>query len=123
MGVQAYIESLIVTSKLDKSTTQQKCVTQNVVALQSPAEKSPIRTHLDSKTSAPVQEEAAHLETTAAWYLKEVQRNKEEARGVPYSGVKKRRNEEIKEGLLIVHAAHTGPEDCRPNKDLGLCFM
>ena len=52
-----------------------------------------------------------------------VQRNKEEARGVPYSGVKKRRNAEIKEGLLIVHAAHTGPEDCSPNKDFGLCFM
>lgn len=69
MGAQAYIESQAVTTKFDKST--KKCVTQNVVTLQSPAEKSPIRTHLDSKMSAPGQEEAAHLETTAAWYLKE----------------------------------------------------
>lgn len=70
MGARAYTESQVVTSKCAKSTTQQKRVPQNVVTLQSPTERSPIRTHLDSKASAPVQEGAAHLETTAAWYLK-----------------------------------------------------
>lgn len=70
MGAPAYNVSQVVTSKCAKSTTQQKCVPQNVVTLQSPAEKSPIRSHLDSNMSALVQEGAAHLETTATRYLK-----------------------------------------------------